>query len=74
MPPLVWAVAVGVPMCRKNLQKCMQDHAAVYRTQESLAAGVKRVDQVGQRSTLALARGGGLLSAMMMYRHPTSSP
>lgn len=31
---------------RLKLQKCMQDHAAVYRTSESLKEGVKKVDQI----------------------------
>lgn len=31
---------------RKSLQKCMQDHAAVYRTQESLAEGVIKIDEI----------------------------
>ena len=31
----------------KNMQKTMQDHAAVYRTQDSLAEGVVKIDQVG---------------------------
>jgi succinate dehydrogenase (ubiquinone) flavoprotein subunit len=31
---------------RLDLQKCMQDHAAVYRTQESLADGVVKIDKV----------------------------
>lgn len=33
---------------RLEMQKAMQDHAAVYRTQESLAEGVKKVDAVVQ--------------------------
>jgi succinate dehydrogenase (ubiquinone) flavoprotein subunit len=31
---------------RLDMQKCMQDHAAVYRTQESLAEGVTKIDQI----------------------------
>jgi succinate dehydrogenase (ubiquinone) flavoprotein subunit len=31
---------------RKSLQKCMQDHAAVYRTQESLSEGVVKIDEI----------------------------
>lgn len=31
---------------RLSLQKCMQDHAAVYRTQESLAEGVQKMDTI----------------------------
>jgi succinate dehydrogenase (ubiquinone) flavoprotein subunit len=33
-------------MIRLEMQKCMQNHAAVYRTQESLAEGVKKIDTV----------------------------
>jgi succinate dehydrogenase/fumarate reductase flavoprotein subunit len=31
------------------MQKTMQDHAAVYRTQATLAEGVTKIDQVGRR-------------------------
>jgi succinate dehydrogenase/fumarate reductase flavoprotein subunit len=31
------------------MQKTMQDHAAVYRTQETLAEGVTKIDQVNGR-------------------------
>uniref|UniRef100_A0A7S3JSD7 Succinate dehydrogenase [ubiquinone] flavoprotein subunit, mitochondrial n=1 Tax=Aureoumbra lagunensis TaxID=44058 RepID=A0A7S3JSD7_9STRA len=31
---------------RHSMQKVMQDHAAVYRTQESLAQGAQKIDQV----------------------------
>ena len=31
---------------RRDMQKTMQDHAAVYRTQESLAEGVTKIDKV----------------------------
>jgi succinate dehydrogenase (ubiquinone) flavoprotein subunit len=31
---------------RLTLQKAMQDHAAVYRTQESLSEGVKKIDKI----------------------------
>jgi succinate dehydrogenase (ubiquinone) flavoprotein subunit len=31
---------------RLEMQKCMQDHAAVYRTQESLAEGVSKIDKI----------------------------
>ena len=31
---------------RLSLQKAMQDHAAVYRTQESLSEGVKKIDKI----------------------------
>lgn len=31
---------------RKHMQKTMQDHAAVYRTQDSLAEGVVKIDEV----------------------------
>lgn len=31
---------------RKAMQKTMQDHAAVYRTQDSLAEGVQKIDEV----------------------------
>jgi succinate dehydrogenase (ubiquinone) flavoprotein subunit len=31
---------------RLSLQKCMQDHAAVYRTQQSLSEGVTKIDAI----------------------------
>lgn len=31
---------------RKHMQKTMQDHAAVYRTQDSLAEGKVKIDEV----------------------------
>lgn len=43
--------STSVVGCRRNMQKTMQDHAAVYRTQATLAEGVTKIDQVGVAST-----------------------
>lgn len=54
---------------RKAMQKTMQDHAAVYRTQESLAEGVVKIDQV---SGVVVFGSGGVWGRMCVGgRRPT---
>lgn len=40
--------AVKTADLRLKMQKCMQDHAAVYRTQESLAEGCVKIDAIAK--------------------------
>lgn len=49
-------------MLRKDMQKAMQNNAAVFRTQSSLQEGVQQIDAIADR-----VRGPVLLQAVVVY-------